>query len=678
MGRIRKDLVGIVMAVPPGGNADPRSPILPSKDEPSGTPRASTFGIAFDSRSRARISSAASSLSCGSNTRDPALADAVGDAALASHGHPTGPATPAGTLERGGGLRIAAIDIGTNSIHMVIARSTGAAGFELADRAREVVQIGRGSFDSGRLQAGAMRSTIEALERFVELARRRQVDRILCTATAAVREARNAGVFLDAARAVAGITPRVIPPEEEGRLIYLAVKSALRFDSRSSLIVDIGGGSAQLVVAHGERPIEAHSVPLGALRLTECMLHSDPPSRRDLLRLRRHVRRVAADALGAIAALSPARVYGSSGSIHALAELAHQLDTGRPLAHLNAHVLTRSSLERLLRRLQRMPLAERGKLPGLDARRAEIIVPGAVVLAHILRKLDADSVTISDFGVREGLVIDYLTSHGREIRALGDVQDLRLRSVLQVLQKFQPEERQLRHARHVARLSLVLFDALRGRHRLDGAARDLLHFASLLHDIGAAVDYDRHAGHSAYLIRNGRLRGLSAEEVEIISVVAQYHGKARPRKRDAGFAALDKRGRRTVRWLSAILRIAEGLDRSHYQLVQNLRVRLGRDLVSLRLAVRRGAVLELWAARERTGLLARLLGVRVRVAPERSADASAGEVSLRNRGRKPAARPGPRSIATRGSSRRAVRPRSVTDRGASRRRMSEARARGRA
>jgi exopolyphosphatase/guanosine-5'-triphosphate,3'-diphosphate pyrophosphatase len=575
----------------------------------------------------------------------------------------------------GGGVRVAAIDIGTNSIHMVIARSTGAAGFELADREREVVQIGRGSFDSGRLQAGAMRSTIEALKRFVELARRRQVDRILCTATAAVREARNAGVFLDAARKVAGITPRVIPAEEEGRLIYLAVKSALRFDSRPSLIVDIGGGSAQLVVADSERLIEPRSVPLGALRLKECLLHSDPPSRRDLLRLRRHVRRVATEALDAIAAREPARVYGSSGSIHALAELAHQQDTGRPLAHLNGHVLARSSLERLLRRLQRMTLAGRGKLPGLDPRRAEIIVPGAVVLLHVLKTLDADSITISDFGVREGLVIDYLSLHGREIRTLGDVQDLRLRSVLQMLQKFQPEERHLRHARHVAGLSMVLFDALRRRHGLDGPERDLLHFAALLHDVGAVVDYDRHAGHSAYLIRNGKLRGLSAEEVGIISIVARYHGKARPRKRDADFDALDKPGRRTVRWLSAMLRIAEGLDRSHYQLVQKLRVLVGRDRVSLRLAVRRGAGLELWAARQRTDLLARLLGVPVRVAPERTADVANGEASARNRVRRPAGGTRPGATANQESARRAGRPPALKGRGAARPRAKQARTR---
>ncbi len=248
-------------------------------------------------------------------------------------------------------------------------------------------------------------------------------------------------------------------------------------------------------------------------------------------------------------------------------------------------------------------------------------MPGAVVLAHILKTLEADSITISDFGVREGLVIDYLASHGREIHALGDIEDLRFRSVLQMLQKFQPEDRHLRHARHVARLSLVLFDALRKRHGLDHEARDLLHFAALLHDVGAVVDYDRHAVHSSYLIRNGKLRGLSAEEVGMIALVAHYHGKARPRKRDDTLDSLDKRRRRTVRWLSAMLRIAEGLDRSHYQLVQDLEVASGRGRVSLRLTVRRGAGLEQWAARRRTDLLARLLGARVAITIKRSTDA---------------------------------------------------------
>jgi len=524
-------------------------------------------------------------------------------------------------------MRIAAIDIGTNSIHMVIARATGGTTFEIVDREREVVQIGRGSFTGSRLKAGAIRRTVEALARFAQLARRHQVDRVLCTATAAVREARNGGEFVRAARAAAGIAPRVIPAEEEGRLIYLAVKSALELEAGPLLIIDIGGGSAQLVVADRERLIETRSLPLGVLRLTECRLEDDPPSRRDLQRLRRHIRSVSAKALRAVAARQPVRVYGSSGSIHALAQLAHIDATGAAIDHFNGHVLTTAALERVTRRLQRMPLAARERLPGLDAKRAETIVPGALVLSHILKTLQAEGIVMSDFGVREGLVTDYLASHAGEIRELGDVEDLRLRSVLQLLQKFQPDERQTRHARHVARLALALFDGLKRSHRLPADARELLYYGALLHDVGAVVGYDGHAEHSDYLVKNGNLRGISAEELAIIAAVARYHGKARPRKRDAAFRALPKRQRRMVRWLSAMLRIAEGLDRSHYQLVQGLRVLRRPERVSILVDARRDIGLELWAAHQRTDLLEKLLGTRVRVATAPALASSRSEVA---------------------------------------------------
>ncbi len=521
-----------------------------------------------------------------------------------------------------GGLRLAAIDIGTNSIHMVIARATGASGFELVDREREVVQIGRGSFEAGRLRTAAIRRTVEALARFVDLARRRQVDRILCTATAAVREAANGGAFIQAARETAGIAPRVIPPEEECRLIWLAVKSALQLDEQPSLIVDIGGGSMQLVVANRDRLIETLSAPLGALRLSETRLGSDPPTRRELTRLSNHIRKRADGILEQVIAHEPARVYGSSGSIHALAMLAHHAEHGGPIAHLNGHVLALDALEQLMRRLRRMSHAELEHLQGLDARRAEIIVAGGMVLQHVLRAVEAEGIVLSDFGVREGLVTDYLSANVREIDTVGQVEDLRHRSVLQLLQKFQPEPRHLAHARHVARMTLGLFDGMRRLHGLGEGDRELLHYAALLHDVGAVIGHDGHAEHSAYIIRNGNLRGLTAPEVEMIALIACYHGKARPRKRDPHYAALDKPRRRALRWMSALLRIAEGLDRSHYQLVQNLRVIRRSGGITIRLEVRRGARLEIWAARRRVDALEKLCGKQVRVTPARGAQAS--------------------------------------------------------
>ncbi|MEO6461752.1 MAG: Ppx/GppA family phosphatase, partial [Candidatus Eisenbacteria bacterium] len=224
-------------------------------------------------------------------------------------------------------MRIAAIDIGTNSIHVVIAQAHGQRGFEVLDREREVVQIGRGSFIGNRLRADAIARTVDALARFVDLARRQGAERILCTATAAAREAKNGGVFVRAAQRIAGITPRVIPAREEGRLIWLAVTNALELPGdEPSLVLDIGGGSLQMVVGTADKLLKVVSVPLGALRLSEILPLGDPPSSEVLDRLRRTVRKTAKEALSMVKEFKPKRIYGSSGSIHALAYISQHLE----------------------------------------------------------------------------------------------------------------------------------------------------------------------------------------------------------------------------------------------------------------------------------------------------------------------------------------------------------------
>ncbi len=527
-------------------------------------------------------------------------------------------------------MRIAAIDIGTNSIHMVMAEATSGTSFEVVEREREVVQIGRGSFGRNRLRPDAIRRTVDALARFVQLARRFQVDRILCTATAAVREARNGGDFQSAARRASGISPRVIPAEEEGRLIYLAVRRALQLDHRPALIIDIGGGTMQMVVGNVDRMMLATGAPLGALRLRETILDSDPPSRRQLETLRRTIRKQAKHAIERVREQRPVTVYGSSGSIHALAQACHWVEEGGPIEHINGHLLALASLRRMTRRLARMSEAERHALKGLDAKRAEIILPGALVLEHVLDKLGAEGIVISDFGVREGLVSDYLEYHAAELSALDQVEDLRLRSVLALLQKFQMDGP---HPRHVAELSLALFDGLAPEHGLASESRELLSHAALLHDIGSAIGFDGHGEHSRYVILNGRLRGFSGEELAIVANVARYHGSGRPRKRDDHIRALRKRLRRTVRWLSTILRVAEGLDRSHYQLVKSIDVARRRGGIVLRVTAVRDAQLELWAARQRTASLERLLGRPVRIAL-RSAQSVSAAAARRSRRRR--------------------------------------------
>jgi exopolyphosphatase/guanosine-5'-triphosphate,3'-diphosphate pyrophosphatase len=303
-------------------------------------------------------------------------------------------------------------------------------------------------------------------------------------------------------------------------------------------------------------------------------------------------------------------VFGSSGSIHALAHVSRALAGQKPIRHLNGHVLGRRELARTVRALQAMTLAERARLPGIDPARAEILLHGGIVLLHVLTEVGADGITMSDYGVREGLLADDIARHAREIKRLDAIEDLRLRSVHSLLARFRGDET---HARHVADLSLALFDGLRLEHRLGEDERRLLEYAGLLHDIGSIIAHDRHTEHSHYIIKNGGLRGLQAAEVEMVAAVARYHGKARPKKGDRAYTALGREGRRTVRWLAALLRIAEALDRSQYQLVRGVKVSRAGGALTLRLEARENARLELWAARERAGLLSKILRRPVRV-----------------------------------------------------------------
>jgi exopolyphosphatase/guanosine-5'-triphosphate,3'-diphosphate pyrophosphatase len=537
------------------------------------------------------------------------------------------------------GLTLAAIDIGTNSIHMVISRATG-QGIEVVDREREVTQVGRGSFVGGRLRAEAVNKTLDALARFARLARSHQVDRILCTATAAVREATNAGRFVREARRLTGVTPRLIPADEEGRFNYLAIRSSLALGEDTSLIIDIGGGSMQLVACNAQKLLRVRGAPLGALRLTERFLTEDPPSKRSLGRLQRHIRKTAKPVLESMLELSPKprRVYGSSGAIHALAQAAAWRESGSGIEQLNGYFFSLASLNRLVKDLEKMPYATRDKLKGLDARRAEIVLPGALVLAHVIKAMGADGITLSDASVREGLVLDYVARHGKEIEELKGVDDLQRRSVLRLLAKFGEDGP---HPRHVAKLSLTLFDGLAYKHDLGEDARRLLEHAALLHDIGNVIGHDDHAAHSLYIIKNGNLRGFSPEETELIANVARYHGKKKPRKRDDSMTGLDKRQRKLVKWLAAILRIAEALDRSQYQLVDDVIVVRQPLRLTIYLRAKADVQLELWATRRRVALLESLLKREVRVARERRVSRSEAKARAARREGDPAMKPAP-------------------------------------
>jgi exopolyphosphatase/guanosine-5'-triphosphate,3'-diphosphate pyrophosphatase len=504
-------------------------------------------------------------------------------------------------------MRIAAIDVGTNSVHMIVCRVRPDLSFEVVDREKDMIRLGAGSLEGRALPAANIAVAMQTLAKFRRLAESHGVDEILAVATSAVREADNGGDFIAEARRQVGLHVRVISGPEEARLIHLAAAYAVGIRQHRAVVVDIGGGSTEITLGTSARLEAGRSFKLGAIRLTERFARHDPLTKADVRRLVRHIRRETRGYLGQLRRRGFERVIGTSGTMLAIGALA----AGARKAPTEIRRLTvrARDLSRVRDWLVRLPLDARLKIPGLDPRRADLAAVSAVLVDELLDGLAADELTLSDFALREGLVLDYVKRNSAHIRSAERYPDARRRSVIELGERcnYYPA-----HARHVADLALGLFDGTTDRHGLGPHEREWLEFAALLHDIGTHIAYEGHHKHSHYLIRHGGLRGFDPEEIEIIGLVARYHRQATPRKSHDGFGTLSRARRRTVRVLGALLRLAEGLDRSHRQVVPRLSV-AGRDRdLLVRLHARDDAELEVWAARRHAEPLAALLDADIR------------------------------------------------------------------
>lgn len=500
-------------------------------------------------------------------------------------------------------MRVAAIDIGSNSFHMVIVE-TRTGGFHLIEREKEMVRLGERTLSRGRLSADAMRRGLDTLREYKRLADAQRVDKLLAAATSAVREAQNGEDFLDRVGREIGFWPNVLAGEEEARLIYLAALHSVHLEGRRALVLDIGGGSVELALGTGERIDWAASEKLGVLRMTERFVTGDPIPARDERRLGAHVQERVAPHADRARAAGFDIVVGTSGTILALGSLAHAAQTGSPPESLHHLTVSASALRDLRKRLVASSFKERRRLPAMDERRADIIVAGAVVLDTILESLQAREIVLCEWALREGLLIDYLGAHPRSVARADAYPDVRRRSVVSLAEKCGYDEP---HARQVARLALDLFDGTQRLHGLGARERSLLEFAALLHDVGRHISYPGRHKHTFYLIRNGDLRGFHPMDIEVLALVGRYHRQGTPGKKNLVFAALPRGDRRAVRILSGLLRLADALDRSHRAVVEALSVRDDRGVLRLRCEVEGDAGLEQWAARRRLELLARTL-----------------------------------------------------------------------
>jgi exopolyphosphatase/guanosine-5'-triphosphate,3'-diphosphate pyrophosphatase len=523
-------------------------------------------------------------------------------------------------------MKVAAIDLGSNSIHMVIVEISASGGFQVVDREKQMVRLGAGTLARGRLSAAAIKRGLAALVEYKRLADSHGVDKIIAVATSAIREASNGEDFLEQVGRTIGVWPRAISGEEEAGLIYLAALHSIHLEGKRALVLDIGGGSVELVLGAGEALERAVSEKLGVLRLSETFVKSDPLSAKDESRLVSHVETSLAPATAALHEAGFDCVVGTSGTILALGAMAHAMEAGIPSEALHHVTVRAETLHALRKRLVASTLRERLRMPGMDERRADILAVGAVVLDTILKALDIRELTLCEWALREGILIDYIQGHARSLARAEAYPDVRRRSVVALAERCLYDEP---HVRQVARLALVLFDATSRRHGYGAEQRALLEHTAWLHDVGHHISYPGHHKHSYYLIKNGGLRGFSPEEIEVIANVARYHRRGLPRKRHASFGALPGEGRRLVRVLAGLLRIADALDRSHRQVVRAATAVERAGVLRVTLEAEGDCELELWGVGRRAAQRAQSHGLRLRV--EAMPVAAAAPVRLRSR-----------------------------------------------
>ena len=506
---------------------------------------------------------------------------------------------------------LAAIDVGTNSVHMVIARPIPGGSPEVVVRERMPVRLGSGGADMRRLLPDAVDRAIAALVECRHIADAHDAE-VVAVATSAVREADNQSDFLRRAHTEAGVTVQVISGMEEARLIHLGAMSAVPIAGRPHVVIDIGGGSTEVIAGNGTAPALARSLKLGHIRLTDRFFPSGVIADGAVKACRRHIRSFLAPVAREAQDIGFEVAVGCSGTIASLAHVC-AASRGEALRTAANATIERSDLTAVVAELIARPRpADRLGVPGLDPARSEVIVGGAVLLRQLFKALGIQSMVVSTGALREGLLLDRFNRRDRSRDdGLHHLSDLRRSSVLALARSYHED---LIHAEHATELALELFDETAAAHGLGIADSEVLEAAGLLHNIGRFVAHSSHHKHSYYLIRHSeRLAGFTEGELELIALVARYHRKSEPVSSHREYTALSKRDRYRVRLLAGLLRVGIALDRTYRRSVDRVHASVDDAVVQIDVEVADGTDvdIELFTARRSADLLAQALGRKV-------------------------------------------------------------------
>ena len=491
-------------------------------------------------------------------------------------------------------IRVCVIDLGTNSFHAVIVDAHANGSFQVVDRMKEMVRLGRHGLSANTLPEEAMDRGMQALQRIHLLAQGWGANEFLAFATSAIREASNGGAFIRRVRRELGLRIRPISGEQEAQLIFQGVRRAVEM-AAPTLLVDIGGGSVEFIVAAGGEQVFARSLKLGAARMTERFVTADPLPAAERDAMRAHFQETLSAVVDACRAYDVASIVGSSGTMKSLARVALE-DGSNGAQTVFQRTFSAAEVRDALRWVIGSTEEQRLAHPAIDPKRVDQIGAGAVLVDTLLNDLPAVThLRVSSNALREGMVVHFMETNYARIRRIAPFRDPRRRSVHELAYRYQWEER---HAQHVAATATFLFDVCRPLY--DGPARDaeLLEYAALLHDVGYLVSHDTHAKHSRYLIKNADLQGFQPDEIAIMSLVARYHRGAPPKPSHKHYRKRPDGEQRRIRQLAALVHIAEGLDRSHFQNVTALRAELSDEALTLSIATKADPQLEVWSGTE--------------------------------------------------------------------------------
>ncbi|HEY4309924.1 MAG TPA: Ppx/GppA phosphatase family protein [Pirellulales bacterium] len=501
--------------------------------------------------------------------------------------------------------RLAAIDIGTNSVRLMIVEPLRDGTYRILDEEKETTRLGRNLAKTKRLDPVAVEESLNALRRMKQIAAGFQAREVRVIATCAVREAKDGQEFCRRAKEEIGLDVEVISGEQEGRLAFYSVARNFPLAGKNVAIADIGGGSTEIILASGDMIEAIYTTPLGAVRLTDEFLGGGDVQLDDFERLLdsidRKLRREIKKRF-----FVPHILIGSGGTFTTLAEMvmATKGQNGLPL---RGYEVTHAEVRHLLDRLRKMPAKARRNVTGLSSDRADIIVAGIAIIDRLMRRFKVNRLQVHNRGIRDGLVLTMIDSTLGTTSQDPHDQDL-------AIERFAAGcGVDLAHGRQVARLAGSIFAQLAEHYQLRAEDRPLLEAAARMQDVGYLIDYDKHHKHSYHLILNSRLAGFPPQELELIANIARYHRGGKPKAKHANYDRLPAADQERVRRLAAILRIAGGLDRSHSRVVRDVEIKFSPRAITMNVIADELPEVDLWGARRRCDFFEWVFDIPLRV-----------------------------------------------------------------